>query len=218
MLTMPEADERIRQQMHEVAEFKKDVDWIHRDLIVNHYPIAEGRENYGFAHTCHAYVMLTFSWIDALSAFWAGGRNANDAAHTKATVWSHQTDRMVAFLNEYHSRQNTMHHLAVELWRHTLMHESRPRELIGVMGEHYRWLLVWEMDLLHHYTLETRPPVVGGDPYTVYVFLLGVLPLVENLAGMVTAYCRDLAAPEQEGLRQNYAAREAEIQRQRFKL
>lgn len=211
MLTMDETEERIRQEMEDIAKIRKDVEWIHRDLVSRHYPVALEGDLYGFDPTCHAYVMLVFAWIDRLSKFWAGGKN-NIAPHTPRRPHTGQTERMVAFMEKYHSPQRTVHQLAVELWRHTLMHEGKPRELVNKNGEHFHWTLVWQLeDAQSHYTVETRPPAPHGEAFTLHTFRMDVLHLVDDLEHIFGGYCSDLRAPENAPLRQTFAAREREL-------
>ena len=84
-----------------------------------------------FPATLWAYVMAGFSKLDLYSKLWDGG------------VTREQTPRMRAFLARYLPRDPLADSLAIQLWRHTLMHTSRPRRLRDSTGREYAYLLHW---------------------------------------------------------------------------
>lgn len=207
MLTMAEAEERARDMIDEVRDVRSEVEWVYRDLVSKHYPVAQAGKRYGFGYTCHAYVMLCFARIDGISAFWAGGKNwISPGEHGRG-----QTKRIVAFLDKYYPRETTTHRLAVKLWRHTLMHEGIPRPVITKSGDQYHYVLEWfSDDPQRHYTLVAEPPISGAEQPS-HIFYVDVLRLTSDLEHMVMKYADDLRAPSGEPLRKTYAAREKEL-------
>jgi hypothetical protein len=85
---------------------------------------------HGMGRTAYGYVMNCLALVDLLSQYRTGS--------TKG-----QTDRMVAFLVDYFGYEERVSRVVVTLWRHTLMHTGKPRELLGTSGTRYRYLLQW---------------------------------------------------------------------------
>jgi hypothetical protein len=214
MLTPMDIDERIARHNKDLGEFAKEAEWMHRDLVALNYPGPNpitGR-SYGFHNSCHAYVMLCFAWLDGLSSYWAGSKDKISPCNTKRS----QTRRITAFLAKYHSPQHDVHRVAVQLWRHTLMHESKPREICDDAGNHYRWRLYWEMDARRHYTMTKELAAVMATPYDVHVVQMGILPLIQDIRRVLNAYGADLRSPNQTRLNQNYEDRETEMHQEKF--
>jgi hypothetical protein len=87
---------------------------------------------HGFNQTLYGYMMGVFSLIDLLSYYWSG------------TSKQSQTTRMVDFMEKYMNSNREAHSLAVQIWRHKLMHTSRPRALTDPkIGKTLYWLLQW---------------------------------------------------------------------------
>ena len=215
MLAPTEIEERIEQHKREFSEFAGEIHWIHSDVVSHHYLTAYKEPPYGFHHTCHAFMMLTFAWVDAMSAFWAGGRkhrNPNGAvAHHE---WTDQTERMVAFLDAYYAQQTDINRVVVEMWRHTLMHEGKPREIKDRAGQYYSWSLLWEMNASRHYTIIPALPPDTGKPHTLYIIQIGLLPLIDDLGRAFRSYWHDLRSTL--SMQQAYSSREAEIPTRTF--
>ena len=95
------------------------------------------------------------------------------------------------------------------------MHESKPREIRDDAGNHYEWRLYWEMDASMHYTIAA---LSAGEPYEIQVIQMGLLPLSRDVRRVLDAYFADLRRSNQAHLRQNYADREREMQRDIFAL
>ncbi len=211
MLTTSEIDERISRHEREFNEFANEVAWVHRDLVSFHYPEAKVEPLYGFHYTCHGYIMLCFAWIDMLSAYWSGGTKLrNDTGdppvHNK---WSAQTERMVHFLNKYYRPEPQIHRVNVEMWRHTLMHESKPREICDKNGQHYSWQLVWEMSDSDHYRMETISPHYSGKSYDLMVIRIELLRFLGDIREMLDAYTTDLRMLSH--IQRNYESRVCEM-------
>lgn len=199
MLTPKEVEARFQQRVteieDEIAAVCAEVRRVHDDLVLQHYPIPTEGAPYGFGHTCHAYAMLCFARIDGISMFWAGGKYKRNATNTKAKDQSCQTERMTSFMDAYSPQPADNHLLAVELWRHTLMHEGIPRELTDDAGDHYQYTLQWRWDDPHiHYMRMTEPATPNGNPFTLHVFRVAVLGLFADLEHMVRGYCAALRA------------------------
>lgn len=125
-----------------------------------------------FPATLWAYVMSGFSKLDLYSKLWDGDM-------TK------QTPRMRAFLARYLPRDPLADSLAIQLWRHTLMHTSRPRRLRDSTGHEYSYLLHWgapELPRDLHYIIS------GGNKLD-----FGLEHFIDDLDTLLDAYLSDLA-------------------------
>lgn len=132
------------------------------------------------AHTHHfpatlwAYVMAGFARLALYSRLWDG-----DATRV-------QTVRMRAFLACYLPRDPLADALAIQLWRHTLMHTSRPRRLRDrASGLEYSYLLHWgapEFPRVHHYQIS------GGNKLN-----FGLEHFLDDLGTLLTAYLAGLS-------------------------
>jgi len=115
-------------------------------------------------------VMNTFALADRLSTYRSGGH-------------SRQTERLKGALVEMGSGTEAAA-VAVQMWRHTLMHTGMPVVLEGSMGhDRYRWLLHWGEPYLarsHHMTLTAHPE---GR-----VLNFGAMFAVEDLLSMSRAF------------------------------
>ncbi|HEX4955424.1 MAG TPA: hypothetical protein VF017_18695 [Thermoanaerobaculia bacterium] len=94
----------------------------------------------------YAMLMAVFSQVDLLGCLFAG------SVKTKG-----QTKRMIKFLARYTKRKPEAIMLAVQLYRHTLMHTGRPRELLDeTTGQRHYFLLHWgreHADEAAHFTV-----------------------------------------------------------------
>jgi hypothetical protein len=131
------------------------------------------------AHTHHfpatlwAYVMSGFSKVDLYSKLWDGGATRE------------QTPRMREFFARYLPRDPLADSLAIQLWRHTLMHTSRPRRLRDSTGREYSYLLHWGApELLRddHYRVSGNNKLDFGLEY-----------FIEDLGTLLGAYLADLS-------------------------
>ena len=115
---------------HLIAELDRlatEVDIVYRAIVL---PGWLG-PHHGMPDTLYGYMMGTFARIDLLSAHWQG-------------TFREQSNRMVSFMTNYMNTGRDANSLAVQFWRHKLMHTSAPRELKDpVSGITYRWLLHW---------------------------------------------------------------------------
>lgn len=96
----------------------------------NHVLPRWGTDMHGFARTLYGYVMTCFAYIDLLSRMWRG-RNE-------------QTARMVGFMDTFMETDHRVNIVAVQMWRHGLMHTANPQTIeSSKSGDIYRWLLHW---------------------------------------------------------------------------
>ena len=123
-------------------------------------------------------MMAAFSHVDLYSKLWDGGRETK------------QTPRMRKFLDCYMPRGRYTHDLAIQLWRHTLMHTSRPRRLkeekTGVV---YRYLLHWgspQLPLEQHYTIGKQN-----------IFNIGLIYLLQDFDMALSDYLSEARLSEQ---------------------
>lgn len=138
-------------------------------------------QTHHYPATLWAFVMAGFARLDLYSRLWNG-----DA--TKG-----QTPRMRDFLKCYLPRDPLADALAIQLWRHTLMHTSRPRRLRDQSGREYSYLLHWgspELSRAHHYQ------VSGGNKLD-----FGLAYFLDDLDTLLTAYLEDLARSSQLQMR-----------------
>lgn len=126
-----------------------------------------------FSATLWAYVMSGFSKLDLYSKLWDGGATSD------------QTPRMRTFLARYLPRDPLADSLAIQLWRHTLMHTSRPRRLRDSRtGREFSYLLHWGApELLRddHYRIS------GGNKLD-----FGLEYFIEDLGTLLAGYLADL--------------------------
>lgn len=134
-----------------------------------------GRDLHGFTHTLYGYMMRAFSYIDLLSSYWRGRDNS-------------QTQRMVDFMDEYMGYGRQAHSVAVQLWRHKLMHTSRPRRLRDpATGKSMYWLLHWYEQHLprdQHFTFSDAGNQVNLN--------IGAIYLIEDLQLAAAKYFDEL--------------------------
>jgi len=116
-----------KHQMDRVDALEREVSQIYTTLVLPNW----GGRLHGFPETLYGLMMAVFARFDILSAYWKGN------ASTKG-----QTARMTEFLDTFVRRNTEANSLAVQVWRHKLMHMSQPRYLLDeASGKTYRWLL-----------------------------------------------------------------------------
>src|SRR5207248_7934807 len=100
-----------REVLVAIGELRREVTLTYNDLVLARGGIAVD----GLPRTLYAYVMSCFAQLDFLSALWADtGR---------------QTPRMVDFMDSHMGARHDAHTVAIQLWRHTLLHTGTPREI-----------------------------------------------------------------------------------------
>ena len=160
--------------------FEREVQEVYKTLVLPHW----GGELHGFPYTLYGYMMTCFAHIDLLSAYWRGNDNG-------------QTERMIAFMDTYVSSNREANSLAVQVWRHKLMHTAEPRYLTNrTTGKVYKWLLHWRehLPIEQHYTFQETP--------TMKVLNIGLMYLIEDIKRGAEKYLSELATSNQ--LQENY--------------
>jgi hypothetical protein len=146
----------------DITRFKQEALAVHDALVL---PTWMG-PLHGFNQTLYGYMMGTFSFIDLLSLYWSGPAKGGKPS---------QTTRMVDFMEKYMNSNREAYNLAVQLWRHKLMHTSRPRTLSDpATGKKFYWLLQWfepHLPREQHYTF--------SDTNDMKILNLGAIYLIE---------------------------------------
>lgn len=96
-------------------------------------------------------MIYCFARIDLFSAYWEGSR-------------SDQTRRMVDFMTNYMQFEKEACWVAVQMWRHQLMHTGEPRYLRDESrGITYTWLLQWweHLPADQHFRLDSGKIDIG---------------------------------------------------------
>ena len=155
--------------------------------------------HFPFAH--FGYMMAIFAHIDLLSRYWAGRDRP-------------QTPRMVGFLDrDVHPGKTEENCVAVQLWRHTVMHTGEARRLLDTTSQkHYTWRLDFGpgTQLLYpHYSI-----YYDADD-GLWVLVIVVANLVADLKQGQARYLRDLAANVGR-LQAKYQSQDPDIRLQSF--
>jgi hypothetical protein len=182
-----------KQHTRYITDFEREVQIVYSTLVLPHW----GGELHGFSHTLYGYMMHLFATIDLLSAYWKGKT-------------SRQTLRMIEFMNQYICHNHEANTVAVQMWRHKLMHTSEPRYLYDERtSKTYRWLLHWGEHLPReqHYTF--------ADTHDSRILNLALLYLIGDFRTGVEQYLADLVASLQ--LQSNYEKFQAEVGSYRFR-
>jgi hypothetical protein len=138
------------------------------------------REAAGYAQTLYGYMHRVFGFIDVLSSYWIGNDNKKD-----------QSRRMVDFMERYLGPNRRAHSVAVQIWRHKLVHTALPRSLHdSITGRTMHYMIQWHESQMHpeqpHYTIVA----FGRDE----VFNLACISLLEDLEAAVVDFVADLEA------------------------
>jgi len=90
-----------------------------------------------FPYTTYGFAMCLFGKLDLFSQYWFSAE-------------ANQTRRMVSFLVSQSGLPTKESEIAIQLWRHKLMHTSEPRVLIDEQTQQrYSWLLQHKLDVDH---------------------------------------------------------------------
>lgn len=124
----------------------------------------------------HACVMWCFARVDLLSVYWQGERGKS------------QNKRMVDFIEHYLGYPRETASMAIQMWRHNMMHTGNPRKLIDPKRNiSLVWLLHWgegQMDKSAHFVLN------GTNTLKVDMTLFH---LIQDLKKAQKKYFRDLS-------------------------
>lgn len=151
-----------------------------------------GTDYHGLPNTLYGYMMLCFAHIGIISLYWAGTRAGN------------QTRRMTEFLTTFFSVDRESAYTSIQIWRHTLMHTSRPRPFRDhTSSKIYRWLLHWEkhLPIEHHFTF--------AETSDSRILNIGLLYLISDLRSALARYLDQLKTDTR--LQSNYEAVQAQL-------
>ncbi len=154
--------------LKQIDALKDEAEAVYLSLVLPHW----GKELHGFPQTLYGYMMGVFSLIDLLSAYWRGSTSSEG-----------QTKRMTDFMNEYISPCQEANRVAIQIWRHKLMHTAQPRILPEKKsGKKYRWLLHWREHLPRdqHYTF--------AETHDSKILNIGLMYLIEDLKKGASKY------------------------------
>jgi hypothetical protein len=187
--------EQLKQELTaEIDALGREVELVYTALVLPRW----GTSDYhGLPRTLYGYVMSSFSIIDLVSQHrYDDGR---------------QTARMRRFLEDQLGTSSEPAAVAVQLWRHTLMHTANPRTLVDLgSGRTYRWLLHWREHLPREQHMKLQQ--AGGDS----VLSVGLMYLVEDLAAGVRGALAD--AETSAELRERFLAVSGALSTQRVRL
>lgn len=167
--------------------FEREAQEVYKTLVL---PYWEG-EMHGFPYTLYGYMMTCFAHIDLLSAYWRGNKNG-------------QTERMIAFMDKYISPNREANSVAVQMWRHKLMHTAEPRFLTNqTTGKVYKWLLHWRehLPIEQHYIFQ--------ETSDSKILNIGLIYLIEDTIRGVEKYLADLV--ESRLLQEKYVQFQKEL-------
>jgi len=174
----------IRKQ---IEDLEKEVSAVYKTLVLPHW----NKELHGFPQTLYGYMMRVFTFVDLLSAYWMG----NDGDQSK---------RVLAFMNKYMRLDEEANSVALQMWRHKLMHTAQPRALEDANAEKtYYWLLHWQDHLPEdqHYTFSNT----SGRR----ILNIGLAYLISDLKQGAANYDRELATSKE--MQANYSRFEEKL-------
>ena len=125
--------DQIRDELlAQLRDLRQEVEVVYAALVLPHWG---DTELHGFPRTLYGYVMSSFSFVDLLSHYRYPGERQ-------------QTNRMRKFLSAYTGARPDAAAVAVQMWRHTLMHTANPQPVLEKgTGKVYGWLLHWREHL-----------------------------------------------------------------------
>ena len=162
-----------RELISSVDRLAREVEEVYRKLVLPTW----GGDLHGLPDALYGFMMGVLTRIDLVSAHWRG------------TYKGDQTQRMVQFMDRYFCTNHEANSVAVQMWRHKLMHTAQPRYLRdSETGILYQWLLHWEEHLPQeqHFTFST-----AADSR---VLNLGLVYLIRDLRRAVERYRTELAS------------------------
>ena len=152
-----------------------------------------------FPSTLYGLIMTCFATVDLASRYWAG-------------YDSPQTPRMLAFLDRYVGPRKEAHDVAVQMWRHTLMHIGTPRIITDTRTHmRYNWVLYWSDEHISDTDHMTFKPY-DSRQRTLWLSLMG---LVKDLRRGLDGYVVELR--EDAELQKRLLDQHVEIEDQRFR-
>ena len=165
-----------RELISSVDRLAREVEEVYRKLVLPTW----GGDLHGLPDALYGYMMGVFTRIDLVSAHWRG------------TYKGDQTQRMVQFMDRYFCTNHEANSVAVQMWRHKLMHTAQPRYLRdSETGILYQWLLHWE----EHLPQEQHFTFTVTDESR--ILNLGLVYLIRDFQRGVELYRTELASKAQ---------------------
>ena len=161
-----------RELIGSVDRLAREVEEVYWKLVVPTW----GGDLHGLPDALHGYMMGVFARIDLVSAHWRG-------------TYKDQTQRVIDFMDRYFGTNHEANSVAVQMWRHKLMHTAQPRYLRdSEAGILYQWLLHWGSHLPQeqHFTFTTTA--------SSRILNLGLVYLITDLRRAVERYRTELAS------------------------
>lgn len=126
-----------------------------------------------YPHAYYGYLMACMAKIDLWSSLWAGRTGKGNGSLPSGVPFRSQTRRMVAFMTTYLGPDKETHRIAVELFRHTLLHTGAMRFLYDEARDtKYTWRVFFgEFELYavphRHYTISDETSNCPGELATI---------------------------------------------------
>ncbi len=170
--------------VEDLERFSREVGYVYEKAV---FPTWHDRSGlHGLSNTLYGYVMGVFARIDLFSQYWKG---------TMADEG--QADRMRDFMVKYVGYDKEPSYVSVQIWRHALMHTSRPRFWTNKRnGITYKYLIQWGEQHLpknRHFTIDG-----SGSSRKLRI---GLLFLIEDLKSGVSRYLNEVDTSTELGAR-----------------
>jgi hypothetical protein len=179
-------------------KFQKRITSLENDARRAYYPID------GIAYAPFPIIMYVFATIDYFSSFWAGWNDKNNRPEEDKRS---QTKRISDFLEKYLIYPQKETQLAINIWRHKLMHTGEPR-ILGLKNTYYTWLIASQVE--NHMTLKE----VDKKNYQLQIGVKDIIDdLKEGIFG-VDGYYDNLRKEKQ--LQHQYELFDKEINKYKF--
>jgi len=183
------------------AGFIKDLDLLETEIDTVYWRIVKPAwdvDTHRYPNTLYGFVMDCFAALDVVSRHWEGKDRP-------------RTPRMRDFMDKYVAPDREANDVAIQMWRHTLMHTGKPRDLLDSRtGIRYRWLLHWSTEQLprsQHMQLQLPDPKMR-------ILNLALTELVKDLRTGFNAYIAELRT--ETVLQQNFFLTQSEVELQPF--
>lgn len=114
--------------MGDLRHLEREADVVYQELVLPRWEF----ERHHFPSTLYGYVTRCFAFVDLLSKLW------------RPSAFKYQNDRMIQFMEAHIAERRLANEIAIQMWRHALMHTGSPQRLIEKdSGVTYVWLLQW---------------------------------------------------------------------------
>ena len=154
----------------QLDDLEREVSAVYSSLVLPTWQ----KEMHGLPQTLYGYMMQVFAFIDLLSAYWKGTEKD-------------QSKRMLDFMSTYMRTTPEANSVAIQIWRHKLMHTAQPRRLQDARtSKKYHWLLHWHEHLPEeqHYTFSSTNDT--------RILNVGLMYLIKDLRDALKKYETEL--------------------------